>query len=175
MLETPSIRWYSFSVTPSWEGGAMSSENPSGADNQQETVGSMLELDPQWVVGFVDGEGCFSVSLHRNPNVRSTGGWQVHPTFQVYQHMRYRAVLEALISVFGCGRLRSKGPNSSVWTLPSTRYEISRHTSCPSSSATLRSSSVTTSSSSPRSSPRCGGRNTSTPTGSNGSFDLPMR
>ena len=33
----------------------MSSDNPSGADNQQErlfTIG--------WLVGFVDGEGCFS-------------------------------------------------------------------------------------------------------------------
>ena len=116
MLESPSIRWYSFSVTPSCEGLAMSSENPSGADNQQETVGSMFELDPRWVTGFVDGEGCFSVSIHRNPNARSTGGWQLHPVFHVYQHERYRAVLEAMISVFGCGRLRSKGPNSSVWT-----------------------------------------------------------
>jgi hypothetical protein len=38
MLETPSIRWYSFTVTPSSEDGTMSSENPSGADNQQETA-----------------------------------------------------------------------------------------------------------------------------------------
>ena len=41
----------------------MSSENPFGADNQQETVRSTLELDPRWVTGFVDGEGCFSVSF----------------------------------------------------------------------------------------------------------------
>jgi LAGLIDADG endonuclease len=94
----------------------MSSENPSGADNQQETARSMLKLDPRWVTGFVDGEGCFSVSIHRNLNARSTGGRQLHPVFHVYQHARYRAVLEALISVFGCGRLRPKGPHSSVWT-----------------------------------------------------------
>ena len=94
----------------------MSSENPSGADNQQETVRSMLELDPRWVAGFVDGEGCFSVSVCRNHYARSTGGWQLQPVFHVYQHVRHRAVLEALIPVFGCGRLRSKGPNSSVWT-----------------------------------------------------------
>ena len=42
MLESPSIRWYSFSVKPSTEDEAMSSENPSGADNQQETA-----RDPQ--------------------------------------------------------------------------------------------------------------------------------
>src|SRR5215470_9680678 len=95
----------------------MGSENPSGADNQQETASSpILELDPRWVVGFVDGEGCFSVSVQRNANARSTGGWQLHPVFHVYQHQRYRAVLEAMISVFGCGRLRPKGPNSSVWS-----------------------------------------------------------
>jgi hypothetical protein len=41
----------------------VSSENSSGADNQQETVRSMFDLDPRWVVGFVDGEGCFSVSI----------------------------------------------------------------------------------------------------------------
>ena len=95
---------------------AVSSENPTSADNQQETARSTLELDPHWVVGFVDGEGCFSVSVHRNPMVRSTGGWQLHPVFHVYQHVMYREVLEELVTVFGCGRLRPKGPNSSVWT-----------------------------------------------------------
>jgi len=94
----------------------MSSENPTGADNQQETAGLRLELEPHWVVGFVDGEGCFSVSIHRNPNARTTGGWQLHPVFHVYQHMRYRAVLEELVTFFGCGRVRPKGPKSSVWT-----------------------------------------------------------
>ena len=95
----------------------MGSDNPTGADNQQETVKPRLELDPRWIVGFVDGEGCFSVSVHRNPrNARATGGWQLHPVFHVYQHERHRAVLEAFAVVFGCGRVRSKGPGSSVLT-----------------------------------------------------------
>src|SRR5688572_17637420 len=94
----------------------MSSDNPTGADNQQETASSSLELDAQWVVGFVDGEGCFSVSIHRNPNAKSTGGWQLHPVFHVYQHTAYREVLDALVRFFGCGRVRPKGDNSAVWT-----------------------------------------------------------
>jgi hypothetical protein len=36
--------------------------------------------------------------------------------FHVYQHESHRDVLGALISVFSCGRLRPKGPTSSVWT-----------------------------------------------------------
>src|SRR2546421_10950357 len=93
----------------------MSSDNPTGADNQQETAES-LELDAQWVVGFVDGEGCFSVSIHRNPHIRSTGNWQMQPVFQVYQHHAHRVVLEAMIGFFGCGTVRAKGPKSSVMT-----------------------------------------------------------
>jgi hypothetical protein len=94
----------------------MGSENPSGADNQQETITPRIELDPSWVVGFVDGEGCFSVSVHKNPYVRRTRGWHIQAVFHVYQHEDYRAVLEALVAFFGCGRVRSKGPNSSVLT-----------------------------------------------------------
>ena len=40
----------------------------------------------------------------------------MHPVFQAYQHQRYRAVLEELATVFGCGRVRSKGPRSNVLT-----------------------------------------------------------
>jgi hypothetical protein len=65
-------------------------------------------------VGFVDGEGCFSVAFHKNPHVRRTRGWQVTAVFQVSQHERDRAILERLAATFGCGKVRSKGPNSSV-------------------------------------------------------------
>ena len=76
----------------------MGSENPIGADNQQERPG--IE---EWTVGFVDGEGCFSISLVRNPTTRS--GWQVQHEFAVVQGARSRVVLEHLIGVFGCGRV----------------------------------------------------------------------
>jgi LAGLIDADG endonuclease len=92
------------------------SENPTGADNQQETVSPCNVLDPNWMVGFVDGEGCFSVSVHRNSMMHRQGGWQLHPVFHIYQHSDHREVLEAMVPFFGCGRLRSKGPKSSVWT-----------------------------------------------------------
>jgi hypothetical protein len=96
--------------------GDVSSDNPTGADDQQETARPRLELDPHWVVGFVDGEGCFSVSVHRNAMVRSTGGWQLQPTFHAYQHRDHHRVLHALVRFFGCGHVRPKGPASSVLT-----------------------------------------------------------
>ena len=56
----------------------MGRDNPSGADNQQERPGV-----EQWAVGFVDGEGCFSISVVRNPGCRL--GWQVQHEFSVTQ------------------------------------------------------------------------------------------
>ena len=56
----------------------MSSENLNGAGNQQERPGF-----EQWIVGFVDGEGCFSISIVRNASCRL--GWQVQHEFSVTQ------------------------------------------------------------------------------------------
>jgi hypothetical protein len=74
----------------------MSSQNPSGAVNQQERPG--IE---QWIVGFVDGEGCFSISVVRNHGCRL--GWQVQHEFSVTQAASSRPALELLVEEFGCG------------------------------------------------------------------------
>ncbi len=94
----------------------MGSDNPSGADNQQETSMSSVQLDPNWIAGFVDGEGCFSVSVHRNQFMHRHRGWQLQASFHVYQHSDHRDVLDSLCCFFECGRVRPKGPQSSVVT-----------------------------------------------------------
>ena len=76
----------------------MRSDNPSGAVNQQERPGV-----EQWAVGFVDGEGCFSIAVVRNGGLRL--GWQVQHEFCVTQAASSRSALECLIEVFGCGSI----------------------------------------------------------------------
>ena len=112
MLEHPSIRRYSFVSHQLNRLDGVSSENPFGGDNQQET--RSVGLAPDWIVGFVDGEGCFSVTIHRNDRARLTNGWHIQPTFQVSQHVDHVDVLHDLQSFFGCGRVRLKGKGSSV-------------------------------------------------------------
>jgi hypothetical protein len=87
----------------------MSSQNPSGADNQQERPG--IE---QWVVGFVDGEGCFSISVVRNRGCRL--GWQVQHEFAVTQAAPSLASLELLREFFGVGSL-----------IPNNRHDNHQH------------------------------------------------
>ena len=68
------------------------------ADNQQESLKTI-----GWIVGFVDGEGCFSVTLQRMSSMKS--GWQVFPEFVVTQGKSSLSVLRHLQEYFGCGRI----------------------------------------------------------------------
>ena len=63
-----------------------------------------MNLSPDWVVGFVDGEGCFHVAILRHPEMRT--GYQVLPEFTVVQHERDIQILYALKAFFGCGVVR---------------------------------------------------------------------
>jgi hypothetical protein len=74
------------------------SDNVSGADNQQERL-----RVAGWITGFVDGEGCFAVPIHRNPT--ASVGWQVQPQFVVVQSASSVRALEVLLDYFGCGRI----------------------------------------------------------------------
>jgi len=76
----------------------MPSNTASSADNQQERLNMI-----GWVVGFTDGEGCFSVSVIKNPTTKS--GWQAFPEFVVTQGAKSLPALQELKSFFGCGNI----------------------------------------------------------------------
>jgi len=63
-----------------------------------------MDLSPDWVVGFVDGEGCFYVGINPHPDMKV--GYQVLPEFRVVQHERDIQVLYALKRFFRCGVVR---------------------------------------------------------------------
>lgn len=60
-----------------------------------------MKIDPQWVVGFVDGEGCFHIGLNQNTGMSL--GIQVLPEFTVVQHERDIVLLYALKEFFKSG------------------------------------------------------------------------
>jgi hypothetical protein len=74
----------------------LSSNKVLSADDQQER----LKMS-SWIVGFVDGEGCFSVSIFKNRT--SKMGFQVMPEFVVTQGQKSVDVLYAMKDFFGCG------------------------------------------------------------------------
>ena len=81
------------------------SDNVTGAENQQERL---IEFRG-WVIGFVDGEGCFSIGLVRQP--RPSGrrgymtGYQVSHDFVVTQSASSADCLQELREFFGVGQV----------------------------------------------------------------------
>ena len=80
-------------------------------EEPSETLRSVLpsRLEAQWVVGFVDGEGCFFVGINSHPEM--TAGFQVLPEFTVVQHKQDVQLLYSLKQFFGCGVVRSNHGN----------------------------------------------------------------
>ena len=69
-----------------------------GADDQQERLRTA-----GWVVGFIDGEGCFSVTIQKTPSM--TTGWQVFPELAVTQGEKSLQALQLLQQFFECGNI----------------------------------------------------------------------
>jgi hypothetical protein len=107
-------------VTSAVYGLCVGSNNPSGADNQQERLWYC-----GWIAGFVDGEGCFSCPVFRNRTM--TLGWQVQPSFAVVQSASSRDVLEDLRRFFGCGGV-SVNHRRDNHRQDLCRYEVTRFT-----------------------------------------------
>lgn len=64
----------------------------------------MAKLHAQWIVGFVDGEGCFHVALNHNKTLRF--GKQILPEFTVVQHLSNVDILHRLKQYWKCGVVR---------------------------------------------------------------------
>ena len=60
-----------------------------------------MTLSNDWIVGFVDGEGCFSFSVIKNDGLRF--GFQIQGEFTVVQHKREIQLLHKLKDHFKCG------------------------------------------------------------------------
>ena len=92
----------------------MGSDNPDSAENQQERL-----IRTGWVIGFVDGEGCFSIGFIRQPDRKGRRGYrtgfQVSHEFAVTQGAQSIACLHELVDFFGVGQV-----------VPNRRYDNHR-------------------------------------------------
>ena len=57
-----------------------------------------------YISGYVDGEGCFTVSI--SPRAKLLVGWEVRPSFSVSQNGDRAEVLHVVQAHFGCGSIR---------------------------------------------------------------------
>ncbi len=90
------------------------SKNVLSADNQQERV--KVNLNPWYIVGFVEGEGTFHIAFYIDPRMKAK--LKAIPEFHVNQSYLRIITLEKIREYFGCGYLKknhAKNPKDTTY------------------------------------------------------------
>lgn len=69
-----------------------------------------LIIDPNFITGFVDAEGCFTLSITKSNIVKS--GWVIKPRFQISLHEKDLQILKSIQSYFCAGHIHKQGSES---------------------------------------------------------------
>ena len=79
------------------------------------------KLNPNYVAGFIDGEGSFSVSIGRHKTLKR--GLEVRPEFEIEVRADDREILERILITIGCGRIYDLSYERYGW-YPHVKYKI---------------------------------------------------
>ena len=79
-------------------------------------VGLRVVPDPNWLVGFVDGEGCYLIKVASCPKLKV----QLH--FQITQHIRDAELLESCVEYLGCGRYSKYSDDTQIGNFLVTKF-----------------------------------------------------
>jgi hypothetical protein len=97
---------------------------PALINKDRDTYGA-AELDPWFVTGLAEGEGCFCISFSLRAKLRM--GLEVRPSFALSLNERDRFLIEDLRMYFGCGWIReSRGDRTVKYESRSTSDLMAR-------------------------------------------------
>jgi len=78
-----------------------------------------LTLNPWFVTGFTDAEGCFHAVVAKKPNLNM--GWELRLDFSISQHKEDLELLNQIKEFFGVGRVVKHGLNTYVYKVTSIK------------------------------------------------------
>ena len=73
------------------------------------------QLDPWFLTGYADAEGCFNVCIYKKGSVKI--GWTVQPLFIIVLHKKDIAILEIIKSTMGVGEIYKHGKNAAQFRI----------------------------------------------------------
>jgi hypothetical protein len=106
---------------PSWPYARISSGMQyAGPRSELDAYGAGLTLDPWYVTGLTEGEGCFCVSLAVRAKMRT--GLEARPSYSLSLNEKDGDLLMGLREFFGCGWIRqSRGDRTLKYEVRSAR------------------------------------------------------
>src|ERR1700730_7382096 len=81
----------------------------------------MEKLNPNYIVGFVDGEGCFAISISKHKTTKL--GRDAQLSFEIEIRGDERPLLERLQYTWGCGKIYDLNYKRYGW-MPHVKYHM---------------------------------------------------
>lgn len=80
---------------------------------------ALKKIDPWWVSGFIDGEGCFHLSITSSKKYKL--GWEVRLFFSISLHRKDDEILSNIKSYLGVGQISYQGSSTVVYKIQAAR------------------------------------------------------
>jgi hypothetical protein len=82
------------------------------------TLNLNSDLNPWFLTGFSDAEGCFSIKIQQNAKLKTK--WRVRPVFSITLHIKDLSLLESIKNTLGAGSI-SKSNKSAIFAVESIK------------------------------------------------------
>jgi hypothetical protein len=105
------IRLYSTKIVNSTEIKTPGSFGTEGCSAR--VGGTNTNLNPWFITGFIEGEGCFVVNVIKNNRLKT--GWRIQIEFKIGLHKRDWDLLEKIKKFFGVGKVYKQGENAAQY------------------------------------------------------------
>ena len=77
------------------------------------------ELNPWFITGFSDAEGCFTIKVQ--PNAKLKTKWRVRPVFSITLHFKDLSLLEVIQKILGVGKISKSGKKAVIYAVDSIK------------------------------------------------------
>lgn len=79
------------------------------------------KLNPHYIAGFIDGEGCFSISVGKHKTLKRR--LEIRPEFDIELRADDKEILERILITIGCGKIYDQSYERYGW-FPHAKYKI---------------------------------------------------
>src|SRR3989338_6738384 len=98
--------------------------NPNCAEPFGKEQTHVKPLSPDYIAGFIDGEGSFSICINKQKTTRN--GIEIRPGFAIELRADDREILERIMVTIGCGKIYDCSYERYGW-FPHAKYRISSY------------------------------------------------
>jgi len=77
------------------------------------------KINPWFLTGFTDAEGCFSIKIQKNAKLKTT--WRVRPSFSITLHIKDLLLLKSIRNSLGVGNISKSGEKALIYAVDSIK------------------------------------------------------